>query len=183
MGAAILTVVLAFTGYAVTYLNNLRLAQRQERLARVNRQLAELYGPLLALTEANSRLFTAFTERHPRADGRSPLQHGPDAEPLTEREAAEWHRWLTAVFLPNHRAVREILTTKADLLCEQSMPPVLLEVYTHAAWDEIHAEGPDNRVEPPPSPFPASAVRAYARERFDALKREQTRLLGRRRRP
>ncbi|MFD9882640.1 hypothetical protein ACFWZT_14445 [Streptomyces alboflavus] len=90
MGAAIITVVLAFVGYLVTYLNGLRLTQRQERLARVNRQLSELYGPLLALIEINSRMYTAFSERYPRPDGRSPLQHAPDEMPLTEEELVEW---------------------------------------------------------------------------------------------
>ncbi|MER6468031.1 hypothetical protein [Streptomyces collinus] len=51
----VVTIGLAFVGYVVTYLNGLRLTQRQERLARVNRQLSDLYGPLFALTEANSR--------------------------------------------------------------------------------------------------------------------------------
>ncbi|WP_019547392.1 hypothetical protein [Streptomyces sulphureus] len=72
MGAAALTVILVSTGYAGSDLYNLRLARRQERLARVNRQLAALHGAFLALTEADSRLFAASTERHPRADGRSP---------------------------------------------------------------------------------------------------------------
>ncbi|MEU9318376.1 hypothetical protein [Streptomyces sp. NPDC048295] len=98
MSATIITVGPAFAGYLVTYLNGLRLAQRQERLARVNRQLSEFYGPLLALTEINSRVCRAFSQRHPRPDGRSPLQHGPDELPLTEEELAEWRLWITKVF-------------------------------------------------------------------------------------
>ncbi|MFF2325577.1 MULTISPECIES: hypothetical protein [unclassified Streptomyces] len=81
MGAAIITVVLALSGYLVTYLNSLRLTPRQERLTRVNRQLSKFYGPLLALTEINCRVYRAFSERHPRPDDRSPLQHGPDDRP------------------------------------------------------------------------------------------------------
>lgn len=63
MIAVVVTIGLAFAGYAVTYLNGVRLSQRQERLARVNRQLGDFYGPLFALTEANSRTFAAFVER------------------------------------------------------------------------------------------------------------------------
>ncbi len=48
MIAVVVTIGLAFVGYVVTYLNGLRLSQRQERLARVNRQLGEFYGPLYA---------------------------------------------------------------------------------------------------------------------------------------
>lgn len=71
MIAAVVTVALAFAGYVATYLNGLRLTQRQERLTRVNRQLGDFYGPLLALTEANARTFAAFVERHARPGGAS----------------------------------------------------------------------------------------------------------------
>lgn len=185
MDAAITTVCLAFAGYLVTYLNSLRLTQRQERLARVNRQLSEFYGPLLALTEINSRVYRAFGERHPRPDGRSPLQHGPAEMPLTEAESAEWRLWVTKVFLPNHRAMRDVLVTKADLLAEPHMPPILLEVYSHATWHEIAVtrwEQGDLALEQPARPFPAGEIRRYVREGFDRLKQEQAALLGRRRR-
>ncbi|WP_328463940.1 hypothetical protein [Streptomyces sp. NBC_00448] len=184
MGAAITTVVLAFVGYLVTYLNGLRLSQRQERLARVNRQLSEFYGPLLALTEINSRVYKAFSERHPRPDGRSPLQHGAGEMPLTEEELAEWRLWIATVFLPNHRAMRDVLVTKADLLLEPHMPRILLEVYAHASWHEIAVarwEQGDLALEQPPQPFPVTEMRHYVRDGFDRLKQEQAALLGRRR--
>ena len=41
------TILLAFTGYLATYFNNLRLAQRNQRLERVSKQLGELSGPPL----------------------------------------------------------------------------------------------------------------------------------------
>lgn len=179
------TVVLAFAGYLVTYWSGRRLSQRQERLNRVNRQLSEFYGPLLALTETDSRLYHAFAQRHPRSDGRSPLQHGPEESPLTEEERAEWRLWITTVFLPSQRAMRELLLTKADLLSEAEMPRLLLEVYAHASWQEIAVarwERGDLTVESFPTPFPAGAIRRYARSEFDRLKREQAALLGRRRR-
>jgi hypothetical protein len=42
---AVVTVFVAFIGYLITYLNTIRLAQRTEKLQRINRQLSELYGP------------------------------------------------------------------------------------------------------------------------------------------
>ncbi|WP_314250068.1 hypothetical protein [Streptomyces sp. DSM 40907] len=38
MGTVIMTVSLAFVGYMATYVNGLRLAQRQARLTRVNQR-------------------------------------------------------------------------------------------------------------------------------------------------
>ncbi|MFE2977842.1 hypothetical protein [Streptomyces sp. NPDC059258] len=77
MIALVVTIALAFAGYVAAYLNGLRLAQRSERLARVNRQLSGFYGPLFAITEANSRAFDAFAQRNPRPDGRSPFDMPP----------------------------------------------------------------------------------------------------------
>ncbi|MCX5175008.1 hypothetical protein OG523_04350 [Streptomyces virginiae] len=175
------TIVLAFVGYTVTYLNGLRLAQRQERLSRVNRQLSELYGPLFALTEANSRIFGAFLERNARSDGRSPFVH---ELPPTEEELAEWRLWVKTVFLPNIQRMRDLVIKHADLLSESRMPPILLQLCAHVSGYEITVArweqgsyGEHRSV----VPFPSEEIAAYARHGFTGLKREQGRLLGRRR--
>ena len=56
----LVTVVVATAGYVAAYLNSLRLAQRKERLERLDRQLRELYGPLYALTQSGDRSWNAF---------------------------------------------------------------------------------------------------------------------------
>ena len=63
------TILLALLGYLVTYGNNLRLAQRKDRLERVERQLRDLYGPLLSTAEASTRIWNAFRGRY-RPPGR-----------------------------------------------------------------------------------------------------------------
>ncbi|WP_346045764.1 hypothetical protein [Actinomadura chokoriensis] len=178
--AASVAIGLAFVGYVATYLNGLRLAQRQERLARVNRQLSDFYGPLLALTRANERIFGAFVERHARPGGVSVFQ---DATPPTEEELREWRLWVTAVFLPNIRAMRDLVVGHADLLVEAEMPPLLLDLCAHVSGYEITAarwaEG-DYGDHLSVVHFPAEAIGDYARQHFAALKAEQASLLGRR---
>jgi hypothetical protein len=179
--AASVAIGLAFVGYVATYLNGLRLAQRQERLARVNRQLSDFYGPLLALTQANERIFGAFVERHARPGGVSVFQ---DATPPNEEELRDWRLWVTAVFLPNIRAMRELVVGHADLLVEAEMPPLLLDLCAHVSGYEITvarwAEG-DYGDHLSVVHFPAEAISDYARQGFAALKAEQASLLGRRR--
>ena len=58
------TIALAFLGYLITYLNNLRLSQRTEQLVRVNKQLSEFYGPLYALVSAGAIVWEAFRARY-----------------------------------------------------------------------------------------------------------------------
>ncbi|WP_405778584.1 hypothetical protein [Streptomyces sp. NBC_00859] len=179
MTTAILTVGLAFIGYLATYLNGLRLAQRQARLTRVNSQLSDFYGPLFALMEANGRTFDAFSEKYARPDGRDPFHHDV---PPTDRELAEWRTWATTVFIPNIRAMRDVVVGKADLLIEEQMPQVLLELCAHVSGYEITAaRWAQGSYEDHLSfiPFPGRELRAYILDRFTRLKSEQADLLGR----
>ncbi|NEB42460.1 hypothetical protein [Streptomyces sp. SID14515] len=180
MTALVVTIALAFVGYVAAYLNGLRLAQRQERLARVNRQLSDFYGPLFAITEANSRAFEAFAQRNVRPDGRSPFDH---EEPPTEEELAEWRLWVTTVFLPNIRTMRDLVVTHADLLRESEMPPLLLKLCAHVSGYEITAaRWAEGRYDQHLSvvSFPSQDLAAYARTGFTALKKAQAQLLGQR---
>ena len=54
--AIVVSVLVALIGYVVKYFNDLRLAQRKDRLDRVSHQLSDLYGPLFALNAAGGRL-------------------------------------------------------------------------------------------------------------------------------
>ncbi|MFJ3723891.1 hypothetical protein ACIPYQ_15125 [Streptomyces sp. NPDC090045] len=180
MGTVITTVSLAFVGYLATYFNGLRLAQRQARLARVSQQLSDFYGPLFALMEANSRAYEAFCERYARPDGVHPFDHDV---PPTEEELAEWRIWATTVFLPNIQKMRDVVVTKADLLIEEEVPPVLLVLCAHVAGYEITAArwasgefGEYKSV----IQFPGPELKEYATTRFARLKKQQAALLGRR---
>ncbi|WP_405528405.1 hypothetical protein OG592_10765 [Streptomyces avidinii] len=180
MITVVVTIALAFVGYAATYLNGVRLSQRQERLARLNRQLSDFYGPLFALTEANSRIFGAFMERNARADGRSPFAH---EVPPSDDELAEWRLWVRTVFLPNIRAMRDLVIKHADLVGEPEMPPILLQLCAHVSGYEITAarwEQGSYDQHLSVVPFPSEEIAAYASQGFAGLKQEQGRLLGRR---
>lgn len=183
MSATAVTIALAFIGYLATYINNLRLSQRQERLSRVNRQLSDFYGPLLALTEAGTQIFNAFMQHAAkRPDGRSPFEAG--GEPPTSEELAEWRLWVSTVFLPSIQAMRDIVVTKADLLVEPQVPPVLLELSAHVSGYEITAAkwaNGDYTQYLSAVPFPGEELTRYARASFTRLKEEQTSLLGHRR--
>ncbi|GAA3655006.1 hypothetical protein L7D48_04320 [Streptomyces sp. S1A] len=179
MATLIVTVALAFLGYLATYLNGLRLAQRQARLARVNQQLSDFYGPLFALMEANGRIYDAYAEKYARPDGRDFFHHD---EPPTEEELAAWRLWATTVFLPNVRAMREVVVTKADLLIEEEVPQVLLDLCAHVSGYEITAarwEQGDHTEHLSVIRFPGRELREYVRDRFTRLKHEQAKLLGR----
>ncbi|MCG7203786.1 hypothetical protein [Streptomyces arenae] len=178
MFTMILTVGLAFLGYLATYVNGLRLTQRQARLDRVNAQLNNFYGPLFALMEANSRVYDTFSVMYAREDGRDPFDHDI---PPSEEELARWRTWATSVFIPNIRAMRDVVVTRADLLIEEEMPEALLQLCAHVSGYEITAarwaQG-DFTEHLSVVGFPGHGLREYTRDRFTQLKSEQARLLG-----
>jgi hypothetical protein len=63
------TVTLAFIGYVATYRNNLRLDRQKARLERVNLQLSDFYGPLLANAAASGIAWLAFRSRYRPTNG------------------------------------------------------------------------------------------------------------------
>jgi hypothetical protein len=70
----IVTITLALIGYVATYLNNIRMSRHQARLERINRQLSELYGPMLATLEGGERDGGIFYESIGQTNAASSLR-------------------------------------------------------------------------------------------------------------
>ena len=178
---AFVDVVVAQIGYFVTYRTNLRLAQRNDRLERINSQLSEFYGPLLALTRSSDQSWQAFRKRY-RPGGGSFWKSDP---PLTVEDAAAWRLWMTTVFVPVHRQMMELVLNRAHLIEEPDMPSCLLTLCAHVngyqailkKWEtgEISIEREDNLSI---VNFPGEELAAYAATAFSRLKAEQAELLG-----
>jgi hypothetical protein len=170
------TVLLALLGYFVTYGNNLRLAQRKDRLERVERQLREFYGPLLSLAEASTRVWEAFRGKY-RPGG--PYWGTPDMP--SDDEAASWRMWMSTVFQPMNEEMARLVTQHADLIEEIDTPECLLDLYAHVAayrpvleaWKVGNVLEHTSLLE-----FPAESVLEYARKHCHKLKQEQALLLG-----
>jgi hypothetical protein len=167
----VVTVAVAFGGYFATYLWNLRIAQRKDRLERVNRQLSELYGPLLALVTAGTRAFQVWRSSE------FTLQSWDEA---SDADKAEWQLWMTHVFMPLNRRMMDVITTHADLLVGSDLPAPLLDLAAHVWEYEALLAKWDNRDFSRMVPeilFPRDALSAYVSETFLDLKREQASLL------
>src|SRR5215212_9630765 len=117
----------AAIGYFIKYRTDLNLEQRNDRLERVNRQLSEFYGPLLALTRASDQSWQAFRKRYRPGEG-SFWKNDP---PPTLEDAAAWRLWMTTVFVPVHERMMELVLERADLIEEPDMPACLLALCAH----------------------------------------------------
>jgi hypothetical protein len=175
-------VLVAAFGYIVKYTTDLRLAQRNDRLERINRQLSEFYGPLLAHTRSNEESWMAFRNRYRPPGSESFWKPDP---PLTREDVIVWRLWMTTVFMPVNQRMAELVLTRADLIEEPEMPPVLLALCAHVSgyqaiikeWEtgEISLLREDNVSV---VNIPGQELAEYASTRFGRLKAEQGRLLG-----
>jgi hypothetical protein len=178
---ALIGVCIAVIGYFVKYRTDLRLAQRDDRLERINRQLSEFYGPLLALTRSSGQSWQAFRKRYRPGEG-SFWRSDP---PPTRDDVVAWRLWMTTVFMPVHQRMMELVLSRADLIEEPDMPPCLLALCAHVngyqailrEWEtgEISTEREDNISV---VNFPGDELAEYAAAAFSRLKAEQAALLG-----
>jgi len=103
------TITVALFGFMVTYVINLRLARRKDRLDRVNEQLRDLYGPLLALVTTANSTWTVFRTKYRPEGG-----FFDETKPPTGVDALAWRTWMKATFMPLNRRMRDLVVTKVS---------------------------------------------------------------------
>ena len=168
--AAILTIVLAFIGYLVTFFSARTLARRRDRLRLVNRRLNEFYGPLYVASEAGDIAYRSLLKR----------QGKRKSDPITDAELKEWILWMTTIFAPLNNLREKVILEKASLIVEERMPQCLLDFVTHvvgykavmAKWAEGDYSERRSTIGWPPE------FDAYVRMSYASLKAEQLRLLN-----
>jgi hypothetical protein len=174
--AAIATILAVFIGYVLTHRSSQRLQQRQNELARVNRQLADLYGPIFVTIESGRVAFDTFCEEY--SDGVPNFNYKP--EDLSEEQREAWELWMTTVFQPKNRLMYDLLTSNGDLLIEETMPEFISRFCAHViGYDALLAEwqrGDHSKVFAKPS-FPDEFTK-YVRDSYKQLKRQQAQLLA-----
>jgi hypothetical protein len=171
----IVTILLALIGYFATYFNNLRIAERKDRLDRINRQLSELYGPLLALIYSSQASWEVFRTRH-----RPNISFFKGDPPPSEADLAAWRLWMSEVFMPLNLQMEKVITEHADLLDELEMPQCFLDLCAHVSSYKAVLkkwEMGDFSEHKAVIKFPKEILE-YTTKTYQQLKFEQTKLLG-----
>jgi len=165
----LLTIVLAFVGYLVTFLSNRVMARHADRLRLVNQRINEFYGPLYVATLAGNIAYKSLLKK----------QNKTQCHPIREEDLKEWVLWVTTIFMPLNDIREKIIIENAHLVLEEQMPQCLLDFVTHVVgykallskWAEGDYSERRSMIGWPPE-FDAYVERSYA-----TLKAEQTRLL------
>jgi len=167
--AAILTVIVAFTGYAIAFMSAHMLARRRDKLELVNRRLNEFYGPLYVASEAGNIAYRSLLAKLGKKQ----------SYPILDSELKEWTLWMTTIFMPLNDVREKIIIDKAYLIVEEHMPQCLLDFVTHVVgykavlskWAEGDYSERRSTIGWPPE-FDVYVEKSYA-----ALKAEQMRLM------
>lgn len=167
----IIPVLLAF----VAYFNSKRLEQRKNRLERINVQLNQFYGPLLAIVQSSQQAWENFVGKYGDNPDFYKKKHNP-----TPEQVAEFHNWMRTVFMPNNHQLNNIVVNNTSLLVEDEIPRVLLDLMAHIMEFRINFEArPDEHAEVAESrsKYPGQPLLKYCEKSFKALKAEQIRII------
>jgi hypothetical protein len=167
--AAVLTIILAFTGYLVTFWFTRMMQRRSDRLRLVDQRLNEFYGPLYVASRAGNIAYRSLLEK----------QGKTQCHPIRDEDMKEWMLWMTTIFMPLNDIREKIIIEKAHLIVEEQMPQCLLDFVTHvvgykalmAKWQEGDLTERRSSIGWPPE------FDRYVERSYKALKAEQTRLL------
>jgi hypothetical protein len=105
----------------------------QEKIARIERQLAELYRPLVALVEESRQSITDFKKK----EGRQEIL--PTDRTLTDQEMKRWIDQIEKVIFPRNEKMCALIRAKQDLIDEGFMPKNWQALLDHQdGWREEH---------------------------------------------
>lgn len=126
---AIAAISAALLAAIVSYWQAQTLQRRQARLARLNAQLEELYGPVYATLEASRIAYRRLDKLRP---GSASL-FDDEEQPPTQEELQIFRLWIETVSHPRATEAYKLIISKAHLLIQNEMPPCLLDFCAHKA--------------------------------------------------
>jgi hypothetical protein len=167
--AAILTIIVALAGYAITFLSAHMLARRRDKLELVNRRLNEFYGPLYVASQAGNIAYRSLLNKQGKSK----------SDPITDAEMKDWMLWMRTIFMPLNDIRERIIIEKAHLIIEEQMPQCLLDFVVHVVgykavlrqWADGDYSERRSTIGWPP------AFDEYVTHSYATLKAEQTRLM------
>jgi hypothetical protein len=167
--AAILTILVAFTGYALTFLSAHMLARRRDKLDLVNKRLNEFYGPLYVASQAGNIAYRSLLKKQGKIQ----------SEPITDDDLKDWVLWMRTIFIPLNEIREKIIIEKAHLIVEEHMPQCLLDFVTHVVGYKavLHKWADGDYTERRSTIGWPPEFDVYVKNSYAALKAEQMRLM------
>lgn len=169
----------ALAGYIFTYYNSQKSEQRRARIERINAQLRDLLGPLLAYVTATKSAYEACWRQHSPDGTREGFQDALHARP-DGPEASAYRQWMVHVLQPLNEKASDIIINGFSLLEGSSIDPQLLQLVAHTSAYRVLLERwktGDNQRFASAISYP-DRLEEWVRKEFARLKRTQAKLLG-----
>jgi hypothetical protein len=168
-------ICVAVLGALLSYIYARRLQRRQARLARLDAQLQEFYGPLYAIFQAQHKAHLRFVDT--LRPGSFTL-FAPDVAPLNQEELRLWRLWAESSHRNQSTRAYEVIITNAHLLIEDEVPDCLLQFCAHKAGYDVVIERwkqHDYAEHLSVVRHPGEELHNYLQQAFTRLKTEQAR--------
>jgi hypothetical protein len=143
---AIIAASVSIVGWLVNHVLSLRSERRRIRLvaqlSHIEKQLAELYGPLAFLLYEGTGSFEDLLGTL----GRRYIFTGDSA--LPEGELKLWLFWVDYDLMPRNAVIQSLLSTKTHLIAGSDMPASYVKFLDHYnSWRVSHARWKEHGVE------------------------------------
>ena len=133
---ALIAAVVAVFGYLLNHYLDRRKDSRLRKLQRLESQLQDFYGPLMALSHATYTIYDGWIRIY--RDGK-PFN---DDDPPTEEQLSFWRTWITSVLQPLNERMVTIVIERSHLLDDDELPGAFSVLLAHvegykpiiAAW-------------------------------------------------
>eukprot|EP00775_Hariotina_reticulata_P010439 gene10439-10597_t len=116
--------------WAFAFFNSKVQEERKARIERVNEQLREFYGPLLACVTATKAAYNAMVKQHSPDGTMKAFQRACIDDP-DGSEAKAYRMWMDKVLQPLNEKAACIIAEHIDLLDAQHVVPELLQLVAH----------------------------------------------------
>lgn len=193
----LIVVLITLTGTVFLWLlgqwANRKEAKRAAKLARLNQQLSDLYGPLYALYETGEKQWFTFVGEYSN-DPMEVLEfrrffpiEDRIFDPPALEQLKQYRLWMETTFMPNNVRMEEVIVNHADLIVGHAMPQCLLDLCAHVAanrpllkrWESKDFDQASIKDHQADYAHPGFALREYVNSSFLVLKKEQEQLLNR----
>eukprot|EP00878_Enallax_costatus_P004346 GHUV01004581.1.p2 GENE.GHUV01004581.1~~GHUV01004581.1.p2 ORF type:complete len:196 (+),score=65.93 GHUV01004581.1:1905-2492(+) len=173
------TWLIAAAGWTFAFFNSKAQEERKARIERVNEQLRDFYGPLLACVTATKSAYDAMVRQHSPDKSMATFQRKCTDNPAGP-EATAYRMWMEKVLQPLNEKAASIIAEHIDLLDAQHVVPELLQLVAHVSamrviihrWQNGEAGSYWSAISYP------DKLREYIIQEFARIKHKQAKLLG-----
>ena len=178
-GVATAILIAAGTG-AVGYVIGQFSEHRQSEVAAINTKIEKLYGPLYAITRANDKAWTSFSQQYWSRELQGRRGYFDDGAPPSPEQVKAWRLWIRTVFQPLNVRAEDLIVSNAQLIVGLKYPRAFDALVAHtesykpliAAWDVPEKDGEERSATSaqniPLLPYPQT-LSACVRDEYDAL--------------